>query len=434
HLIEVNSQVVDGRLEMVWTYGGEVYDEATVERLAQRYVDVLADLIAFCCRPGVGGCTPSDFPLAGLDQAGVDGVARRVGTVIDEIYPLTALQQGMVFHSQLSSDAGMYWVQNGLLLEGELDLDALKRAWELVFARHEVLRSAVVWDGVPEPLAVVSRSVPLPLRVMDFSRLEEDARRQRMDAFLAEDWARGADFSAPTLVRLALIRLAGDRHQLVWSYHHLLLDGWSVPIVLGEVLEAYHAFRDGNRPQLLARAPFREFAGWVAGQDLVEARGYWGGRLAGFVEPTVLGVERVTGDQGQADLHVELPPGLAGAGLAEFARRHRLTLNTVVQGAWALVLSLYAGSDDVVFGVTSSGRGGQIDGMDSMVGLLLNTTPVRVRVERDRPVAQWLAGLQDEQVRARKYEHTPLVTITESSELPAGQALFNTLFVFENYP
>ncbi|MGN9822135.1 condensation domain-containing protein, partial [Streptomyces sp. SD11] len=249
-------------------------------------------------------------------------------------------------------------------------------------ARHEVLRSAVVWEGVPQPLAVVSRSVPVPLEVLDFSHLEEEVCRRRVDDFLAADWERGPDFSAPTLVRLVLIRLAEGRHQLVWSYHHLLLDGWSVPIVLGEVLEAYHAFRAGERPQLQVRAPFRDFAGWVAGQDLVEARGYWGERLAGFVEPTVLGVERVTGEVGSGDVHVGLPSVVAGGGLAGFARRHRLTLNTVVQGAWALVLSVYAGSDDVVFGVTSSGRGGQIDGMDSMVGLLLNTTPVRVRVER----------------------------------------------------
>ncbi|PTH83159.1 non-ribosomal peptide synthetase, partial [Streptomyces sp. A244] len=435
HLIEVNSQVADGRLEMVWTYGAEVHDEATITGLAERYVEVLTELIEYCCRPETGGYTPSDFPLAApIDQAALDRIAARVPTDIEDIYPLTALQKGMLFHGQLSEDSGMYWVQNGLLLEGDLDLDALKRAWVSAFSRHEVLRTAVVWEGVAEPLAVVSRSVPLPLRVVDFAHLDEERRQEAYEQFLAEDWGRGADFSASTLVRLALVRLGEGRHQLVWSYHHLLLDGWSVPIVLGEVLEAYHAFRAGRRPELGARASFREFAAWVAGQDEEAAREYWAGRLAGFGEVTSLGVERATGEEGLGELHLRLPAAVAGEGLAGFARRHRLTLNTVVQGAWALVLALYAGSDDVVFGVTSSGRGGQIDGMDEMVGLLLNTTPVRVRVERDRPVAQWLAGLQDEQVRARRFEHTPLVTIADCSELPAGQALFNTLFVFENYP
>ncbi|MEU9191156.1 amino acid adenylation domain-containing protein, partial [Streptomyces sp. NPDC048484] len=430
HLIEINSLVVDGRLEMLWTYGGQVHDEATVDRLARRYMDVLGELIDHCCRPDTGGCTPSDFPLANLDQHAVDRIVAGVSTVVEDIYPLTALQQGMLFHTQLAGESGMYWVQNGLLLEGELDLAALRRAWELVFGRFEALRTGVVWDGVPEPLAVVSRAVPLPLEVLDFSEAGEQALADHLEA----DWVLGADFEAPTLARIAVIRLAEGRHQLVWSYHHLALDGWSVPIVLGEVLEAYHAFRAGQRPQLSARAPFRDFVGWMAEQDLDEARQYWRERLAGVTGPTVLGVERSTGEEGQGQVQVSLPAEVAGTRLAEFARRHRLTVNTVVQGAWALVMALYSGSDDVVFGVTSSGRGGQIEGMDSMVGLLINTIPVRVGVERERPVAQWLAAVQEEQVRARQFEHTPLVTVTGCAGLPAGEALFDTLFVFENYP
>ncbi|MFD3658811.1 amino acid adenylation domain-containing protein, partial [Streptomyces sp. NPDC058620] len=435
YLIEVNSQVADGRLEMVWTYGAEVHDEATIAGLAERYVEVLGDLIEYCCRPGVGGHTPSDFPLARIDQSVLDRVAEDLPTVIEDIYPLTALQQGMLFHTQLSADPGMYWAQNGLLLEGELDLDALMQAWELVFSRHEVLRTAVVSEGVPQPLAVVSRSVPLPLQLLDFAPLDEEDRRHAISEHLDADWARGADFTAPTLVRISVIRLADDRHQLLWSYHHLLLDGWSIPIVLGEVMEAYHAFRAGEeRPGLAARAPFRDFVSWVAAKDLDEARAYWRDYLDGVTEPVTLGVEHATGQQGRDERRVPLPAQVAESGLADFARRHRVTLNTVVQGAWSLVLGLYVGSDDVVFGTTSSGRGGQIDGMDSMVGLLINTTPVRARIDRDQSVVEWLAGLQDQQVRARKYEQTPLTTITECSALAPGQALFNTLYAFENYP
>ncbi|WP_344596106.1 amino acid adenylation domain-containing protein [Actinomadura vinacea] len=431
HLITVNSMVADGRLEMAWTYGGEMHDEATVGRLARRYIEVLGELIEYCCRPGVGGRTPSDFPLAGLDQDGVDLITGSLPTVVEDVYPLTALQQGMVFQAELAAERSMFWVQNGLLLEGELDLMALRLAWELVFARHEVLRTTAVWDRVPEPLAVVSRSVPLPLRVLDLSELDEAAQRRVIDDDLAADSAQGADFSAPTLVRLTVLKLGDGRHRLLWGYHHLLLDGWSVPNVLGEVLEAYHAFRAGRRPRLPKRPPFRDFVAWLAGQDLDEARDYWRERLAGIGEAAPLGTEHATGGEGQGQARVPLP---AGGELTAFARRHRLTLNSVIQGAWALVLACYSGNDDVVFGVTSSGRGGQIDGMDAMVGLLLTTTPVRIGIDRDLPVAEWLAALQDEQVRARRFEHTPLTTIAACTDLPSGKDLFNSLFVFENYP
>ncbi len=363
------------------------------------------------------------------------GAGRGVGgRAIENIYPLTALQQGMLFHTELADEPGMYWVQDGLLMEGELDLDALHRAWELMFARHEVLRTTVVRDGVAEPLAVVSRSVPLPLRVLDLSHLDEADRRTEVDDYLTSDWEQGADLSAPTLARIAVIRLAADRHQLVWSYHHLLLDGWSAPIVIGELLQAYDAFRTGDEPRLPARRPFRDFVAWFAAQDMDEARAYWRRRLAGITEPTTLGIERATGEQGPGESKVPLSAEAAGAGLADFARRHRLTLNTVVQAAWAVVMGRYSGSDDVVFGVTSSGRDGRLDGVDSMVGMLLNTTPVRIRLDSDQPVAAWLTGLQEEQVRAREFEQTPLTTIAACSELPPGRALFDSLFVFENFP
>ena len=362
-----------------------------------------------------------------------DLAADAQGRAIEDVYPLTALQEGMLFHSRLAPGSGVYWVQNGLLLDGELDLAALRRAWELVFSRHAVLRSTVVWDGVPGPLSVVSRSVPLPWQVLDWSGVDEGGQREAVAGYMAADRARGADFSQPTLVRIALMRLGGGRHQLVWSYHHLLLDGWSVPIVLGELIEAYHCYRAGEQPPHHVHRPFRDFVAWVSGQDVARASGYWRERLAGVTAATSLGVDSGTGRQGHHRHRVRLPAA-ATAALGEFARRHRLTLNTVVQGAWAVLLGVYSGSSDVVFGVTTSGRGDQVDGMESMVGLLINTTPARVRVDPGQPVAGWLRGLQKEQVRARRFEHTPLVDIQAASAVPAGQPLFSSLFVFENFP
>ena len=434
HLLEINAEVTaNGCLVMVWTYSGQVHDEVTVARLARRYAEVLGELIEHCCSPGVGGYTPSDFPLARLDQAAVDVIQLRAMTVIEDVYPLTALQEGMLFHSRLAPGSGVYWVQNGLLLDGELDLAALRRAWELVFSRHAVLRSTVVWDGVPGPLSVVSRSVPLPWQVLDWSGVDEGGQREAVAGYMAADRARGADFSQPTLVRIALMRLGGGRHQLVWSYHHLLLDGWSVPIVLGELIEAYHCYRAGEQPPHHVHRPFRDFVAWITGQDLAAAGAYWQEQLRGFTAATSLEVERSTAERGYHTHRVRVS-ARATAALAEFARRHRLTLNTVVQGAWAVLMAAYSGTGDVVFGVTTSGRGDQLDGMESMVGSLINTTPAPVRVDPDEVVATWLRRLQKDQVQARRFEHVPLVDIQACSDIPHGQPLFNYLLLFENFP
>ena len=375
--------------------------------------------------------TPSDFPLAGLNQHTLDLIAGRTEAGVEDIYPLTALQQGMLFHTRL--DGGEYWAQNGLLLEGVVDLGALRGAWEVVVARHAVLRSTVVWEGVAVPLAVVSRRVVLPWRVVDLSGLDEAGRAAGVAGYLEEDRVRGADFSAPTLLRVAVLVLGEGRVQMVWSVHHLLLDGWSLPIVVGEVLEAYEALAGGRVPPGRPHRPFRDFVAWLSGLDEGEAAGFWRERLAGVRGATRVGVERSSGGSGRGEVGVRVA-GDVSAGVAGFARGLRVTVNTVVQGAWAVLLGVYGGCDDVVFGVTSLGRGGQIEGMESMVGLLIATTPARVRIGRDVAVGEWLRELQEEQVRARRYEHTPLVQIQACSAVPAGQPLFTTLFVFENYP
>ncbi|GAA3845657.1 non-ribosomal peptide synthetase [Streptomyces phyllanthi] len=361
-----------------------------------------------------------------------DMTARPRGGAIEDIYPLTGLQQGMLFHSRLAPEKGMYWIQYGLLLDGRIDLGLLRQAWELVFARHEVLRTGV-WDQAKVPVAVVSRSVPLPWQVIDLSGLDEGTRQRAVAEYEAADAARGADFAAPSLARVAVMRLGEDRYRVLWSYHHLLLDGWSAPVVVGDALHAYRELVAVRQPRLPSRRPFRDFVAWSSGQDQEAARRYWRERLAGLTAPTPLGVGNTTGETGQGTAWVRLPTDTS-ARVAEFARRHRLTVNTIVQGAWAVLTARYAGTDDVVFGVISSGRSGQLDGIEDMVGLLINTTPARIKVDPGQTVPQWLAGIQAEQARGRRFEHTALTDIQACSEIPAGQPLFETLFVFENYP
>ncbi|MEU6431026.1 condensation domain-containing protein, partial [Microbispora sp. NPDC046973] len=352
---------------------------------------------------------------------------------IEDIYPLTAMQQGMLLHTLLAPDSGIYWLQTGLLLEGDLDRDAFEQAWTLVFARHAALRGIVVWEDVPTPMWVVYRSVPLPLTLLDWSDRDEAAQDEALAELLAADRERGMGADRPSMARITLVRLGSRRHQLVWSRHHLALDGWSTPIVLNEFLEAYDAVVAGVAPALPARRPFRDHVAWAMGQDLGPAEAYWRDRLRGVETATTLQIEGETGLRGHDIRRRRLSHGTTSS-LSAFARRHRLTVNTVVQGAWALLMSVYAGTDDVVYGSVTSGRGDHLTGVESMVGLLLNSIPARVRVDRTASVAAWLRTLQKDQVASRRFEHTPLTSIQSWAELPSGQSLFTSIFVFENFP
>jgi amino acid adenylation domain-containing protein len=240
------------------------------------------------------------------------------------------------------------------------------------------------------------------------------------------------------LMRLTLIQVAERKAILVWSYHHLILDRWSIEVVQEEVWAAYQALRRGEAVPDEKPRPFREYLEWLPKQDLAEAERYWRRTLKGFTAPTLLGVERESvlgehqpGHYDVQDLTLSEP---ATAALERFARQHQVTLNTVVQGAWAVVLSRYSGTEEVVFGITSSGRSAELQGMETMVGMFITTLPVRVKVDQSQLVTMWLKEMQTQQVGMRQYEYTPLFEIQKWSEVSPGMPLFNTLLIFENTP
>ncbi|MBB5954030.1 amino acid adenylation domain-containing protein/non-ribosomal peptide synthase protein (TIGR01720 family) [Saccharothrix tamanrassetensis] len=394
-LLEVTGLVEHGELELSWQYSENVHDGATVRRLAERMLDALREIVAHCASPDAGGHTPSDFPLARLTQEQVDRIA---GPDVEDIYRLTPLQAGMVFHSLV--EPGAYVDRMRLVLDGVTDPAALAEAWQRVVDRTPVLRSSVVWDGVAEPVQVVHRNVTLP----------SDGE---------------IDLGVAPLLRVRVTPLSAERVELVWSSHHVILDGWSTGQVFGEVLEHYRAITTGQPARLPARRPFRDYLRWLADQDDTEA--YWRATLSDVDGPTPLPYDRSPAEAHRAEATESVR---ISADLGDAPQRAGLTVNTVVQGAWALLLSRVSGERDVVFGSTVSGRPAELPGVESMVGMLINTVPTRVTVDTAAQVGAWLRALQAAQGEARRYDHTSLADIQSWS----GTRLFDSVVVFENYP
>ncbi|HEV2149658.1 MAG TPA: amino acid adenylation domain-containing protein, partial [Longimicrobiaceae bacterium] len=348
------------------------------------------------------------------------------------MYPLTPMQEGMLFHTLLAPGSDLYLVQYALTLRGRVDAPALRRAWEHVVERHPVLRTGFEWGQGKRPRQVVHRSVPLPWEEIDLRGLPAGEQQERLAALLRSDRARAFDPSRAPLLRVALARLGEDTFRLVWTHHHLLLDGWSAPPVLGEVLACHEAGLRGELPALPARRPFRHFVDWLEAQDPDRAQAFWRAELAGFGTPTPVLPERATGEEGTGTAELRLPAVLT-AGLRSLGRRHGLTLGTLTQGAWALLLSCYAGEDDVVFGTAVSGRPAELEGVEEMVGMFVNTIAVRARLSPGLPVAEWLGELQSRVAAAREHEHAPLAEVQRWSDVPPGEPLFRSLLAFENY-
>ncbi len=356
---------------------------------------------------------------------------------IEAIYPLSPMQQGMLFHAIYEPEEDIYFERFRCTLDGPLDVDAFQRAWQQVVDRHPALRTAFTWKGKDQPLQVVFKSLPLTWDVRDWRDVPESECGQRIEALLEADLARGLDLMHPPLMRMTLIRRDEALYDFLWSHHHIIIDGWCMPIVLREAFTFYEFFRRGETTELPPSRPYRDYIAWLQKQDLTQAERFWRETLAGFSAPTSLVETLAPRSEPARPGHCELGLQLAAEtteALAALARRHQITLSTVLQGAWALLLARYAREEDVVFGVTVSGRPPELEGVESIVGLFINTLPLRVAVDPDARLGPWLKRIQERQVEMREYEYSPLVQVQGWSEAPRGMSLFDTLLVFENYP
>ncbi|MCA1218503.1 non-ribosomal peptide synthetase, partial [Streptomyces sp. 8L] len=436
YLLDVVGMVEDGSLGFTWIFSGEVFDRSTIEGVARAHLAALRALLEHCLDPASGGATPSDFPLAGLSQFAVDRITG-TGRDVEDVYPLTPMQSGMLFHTLAEPGSGAYFEQMSFVLDGVSEPALLERAWHHVTDHLEVLRGAVVWEGVDRPLLVVRRHADPAVVHLDWRDMSTDEQAEALRRHLATDRALGIDLSAAPLVRIAVARTSRTSVRVVRTSHHVLLDGWSTFQMLDELTAAYQALLAGEQPALPPRRPFSAYVAWLERQDLTEAEAYWRALLDGFEQPTALPYDRRPTATHRAQSGERLVTRLsadASRQLYDFARAHRLTVNAVLQGAWALLLSRYAGESDVVFGATVSGRPADLPGADSMVGMLINTLPVRVGVDGDAPVGDWLADVQQAQVEARQYEYVPLPRIQGWSGVERGTNLFDSLVAFENFP
>jgi amino acid adenylation domain-containing protein len=357
---------------------------------------------------------------------------------IEDVYPLSSLQQGMLFHSLLAQGTGVYIEQVLCELHEVLDEVALRQAWAIVIDRHPVLRTDFRWADLDEPQQVVHAQVEVPWEQQDWRGTADAEQERRLTNLLEADRRRGFDMACGPLLRFTLLRCCENKSRLIWTFHHALVDGRSFAPVLREVFAHYEALRAGTELRLGLPRPYRDYISWLQTQDFSRAEGFWTRALEDFTTPTPLladhvpSTDRKSETGGQSDREIWLSTETTSA-LRSFAAENGLTLNTIVQGAWSLLLSRYSDEAEVVFGVTRACRRSAIEGAEAMIGLFINTLPMRVRVSPEVALIPWLKELRAQSVAIREHEHTPLEKVRGWSKVPAGRPLFETIVVFENF-
>ena len=354
---------------------------------------------------------------------------------IEDIYSLSPTQHGLLFHSVYEPDSRVYYQQLSLEMNGPLNLTAFRGAWQALMQRHAVMRSAFLWEDLDDAYQVVQQDVEPPLNLLDWQ--DRTAPRDALQQLALEQRAQPLELNDAPLMRVCLVRLAPQRWHLIWTFHHILMDGWSVGIAIQEWLAFYYEQAHDRPANLPSTRPYRDYIAWLAEQDMAATEGFWRNQLQDLSEPTPL-----------PDFAVRVAPP-AGAPFAEreslleaseteqlssFARRHDLTVNTLIQGAWALLLGQHAGRDDVVYGVTVAGRPENLTAVDSTVGLFINTLPLRVQWVDGPALVDWLQQLQRANSDLRHHAYLPLGKLKAMTKIAAERALFDSILVFENFP
>ena len=349
------------------------------------------------------------------------------------------MQSSMVFHSLAQPDSGVYLEQIVTNLREKLQISIFIQSWKKIIERHPVLRTSFDFNQSKQPLQLVHEQITLPLHLQDWQGLTTQQQQLELDTYLAQDRHKGFDLQQPPLMRLGLFQLADQNYQLVWTIHHTIIDGRSLVIVLQEVFAVYEALCNQQAINFPPVRPYQDYLDWREQYNEELGKEYWQNLLQGVVEPTklLLPLEENRQEikknqlpykiqQLQLDLETTCK-------LKEVAESGQITLNTIIQGAWALLLARYSNSNDIVFGATRACRKSALEGMDDMVGLFVNTLPLRVQVLPETPLLSWLQELRSQWINLRNYEQTSLVKIQQWSDIPSGIPLFNTIVIYDHY-
>jgi amino acid adenylation domain-containing protein/non-ribosomal peptide synthase protein (TIGR01720 family) len=433
HAIDVDCAVAsDGSLRLTVAYSPTAHLRSTAEALLHDLLARVCGLIEHCLDPAAGGYTPSDFPLARLDAASIERLTQQVPQLADA-FGLSPMQQGMLFHT-LRDPSGVYVEQLHCVLEGIDDFDAFERAWQRLADQEPMLRTSFHWEQLPEPVQAVHRQARLPLVRADWRDRSSAEQQELLARTLEEDRLRGFDLTEAPALRLLVARLDEARHLFLWTHHHILMDGWCFSLILGDLFAMYGAELGRVEPPRPRRATFRSYIAWLRRQDGAQAAAHWS-KIVGSSEGTRLGDALATprAQRPAAPVRRTLDAETTRA-LEAVARQARVPLSTLIHAAWAVVLSRYAPGPEVVFGSTTSGRPAELPGVEGIIGLFINTLPLRVDVRPDQPLQPWLAALRDQQADLRHHEIVPLWEVQQRSAAPAGRELFDSIVVFENFP
>ncbi|MGE5343979.1 MAG: amino acid adenylation domain-containing protein [Candidatus Omnitrophota bacterium] len=432
--LEINGMITNNCLNMTLSYNQTHFKKETIEALIDNFSSQLKRIILFCSEKENPEFTPADFTYKGLSIDTVEQLMKSYGD-IEDIYTLSPMQEGMLFHA-LVEESSSYFEQTSYRLKGELNIEQVKHSLNELARRHDVLRTTFVYKDMDRPIQVVLKNRAIDFYFEDIINIGSEEQKEKfIKDFKANDKKRSFDLGKEPLARASILRLDHSTYEFIWSFHHILMDGWCIGILNSEFFEIYNAYVQHRVYQLPITKPYRSYIQWLEKQDKKESAAYWEHVLDGFEEQTGIPQSKIVRDNSQEYRNDRFSFELdkeKTAELAKLAARYHVTVNIVTRVLWGVLLGKYNGKDDVVFGAVVSGRPAGFEGIESMVGLFINTIPVRIRFEGKTKFHSLLQHIQEQAIVGEAYHYHPLAEVQSKSSLK--QNLIDHIFIFENYP
>lgn len=431
---DITGMVRNNRLLLSVAYNKTRFRQETIEVFLRDFRSALKGLIEHCAGMSRRSLTPSDLTFRELSIETLEKLERQFSYTIEDIYTLSPMQEGMLFHALYDENSSAYFEQISFRLRGELDIRLAERGLNELFKRHDILRTVFLHEGLDRPVQVVMRQRQVNFVYHDIRRrTDHQLQEEFLDRFREQDRRHRFDLTRDVLMRISVIRWGNQGYEFIWSHHHILMDRWCVGVLIAEFLEIYDSLKHQRPHRLSSVTPYRFYIRWLRSRDRDESRTFWLNYLAGYDKPA--GLPRLNRLKGQKRGYLNERVALAldqmeSRRLEQYARSHQVTLNTLVQTIWGVVLAKYCGRYDVVFGGVVSGRPAEIEGVESMVGLFINTVPVRIRFTEQTRFRDLVIRVQEKAIGAEPHHYYPLADI--QAECGAGQNLLNHIVAYQN--
>ncbi|WP_025028876.1 non-ribosomal peptide synthetase, partial [Caldalkalibacillus mannanilyticus] len=436
YALDLNGMVSEGELMLDISYSPLEYHRGTIEKLAQCLKESLQAIITHCITKEKTELTPSDVLLKGLTIEEVEQIVEQTKAIgeIENIYRLTPMQKGMLFHSQMDPQSGAYFDQLVFTMRGHLSVDLFRKSFHTLMQRHAVLRTNFYSSWREEPFQIVYRKKNSDFYFEDLCQMSEDESAKYTQHFIEEDKKKGFALEQDALMRLSILRVKEREYTFIWSSHHILMDGWCMPILTKELFEMYFAYQNQQEPNLEMIPSYSAYIEWLEKQDNQIAANYWKEYLANYEQQTLLPQrkqQKTTEGYVSEKVSFDLGKSLTER-IDQVTKQYQVTMNTLIQAAWGVLLQKYNNADDVVFGSVVSGRPAEIPGIEKMIGLFINTIPVRIHGSAEEAFDDLMRRVQAQAIASQEYDYYPLYEIQAQTE--QKQNLINHILVFENFP